>query len=173
MNNSNAKRFDMIACISGDRLFAPSIYSPSDRSDAGVKGINTEMLIDYIHNTLGQETAAIDDPPLLLVVDRARIHNIDKVLEAFRERGGHVTDVLLMPPQAAKRMSPLDNALFHDWKQAIRQRAPLTVKNTAQIMNDEWNNLSIKKLKAHYKHCGLTSSHVPYSDCPDHHAHQH
>ena len=48
-----AKRFDMIACCNGERVFIPTIYSPSERSDAGVKGINTEMLIDYVLSTLG------------------------------------------------------------------------------------------------------------------------
>jgi hypothetical protein len=123
---SYAKRFDMIACINGNRAFAPSIYTPKERSDAGVKGINTEMLVDYILMSLGSETAALDDPPLTLVVDRARIHNEKEVLEAFKQRGGHVLQLLKMPSMAAKRLSPLDNALFHDWKEAIRKHGPLT-----------------------------------------------
>lgn len=58
--SSYAKRFDMIACLNGNQAFAPCIYTPKDRSDAGEKGINTEMLVDYILNTLGQETWALD-----------------------------------------------------------------------------------------------------------------
>jgi hypothetical protein len=99
--SSYAKRFDMIACCNGKQVFAPCIYTPQERSDAGVKGINTEMLVDYILSTLGQETWALDKPPLTLVVDRARIHNEERVMEAFRERGGHVTQLLKMPPLAA------------------------------------------------------------------------
>jgi DDE superfamily endonuclease len=171
--SSYAKRFDMIACCSGEQVFIPSIYSPSERSTADVKGINTEMLIDYVLSTLGQETAALDDPPLLLVLDRARIHNTEQVLEAFSERGGHVTEIVKMPSNAAKRMSPLDNALFHDWKEAIRKRAPLTVQNIAQIMSDEWNNLSTDKIKAHYQHCGITRRCDPYADCPAPSVHAH
>jgi hypothetical protein len=149
---SYSKRFDMIACINGSKSFAPCIYTPKERSDAGVRGINTEMLLDYIYSTLGQETAALDNPPLTLVVDRARIHNEEKVLEAFRERGGHVMSVLKMPTNAAKRMSPLDNALFHDWKEAIRKHGPLTMRNISQVMADEWNNISSDKIAAHYRH---------------------
>jgi hypothetical protein len=171
--SSYAKRFDMIACINGDKTFAPVIYSPKERSDAGVKGINTEMLIDYILSTLGQETWALDNPPLILVVDRSRIHHTDRVLEAFSERGGHVQNVLKMPPNAAKRLSPLDNSLFHDWKEAVRKRCPLTLDNIQQVMADEWNNISKAKIQAHYRHCGLTGHTNPYFDCPAPVVHNH
>jgi hypothetical protein len=161
-----SKRFDMIACINGNKTFAPCIYTPKERAGAGVRGINTEMLLDYIYNTLGQETAALDKPPLTLVVDRARIHSEEKLLDAFRERGGHVMTILKMPTNAAKRMSPLDNALFHDWKEAIRKHGPLTLHSIQQVMSDEWNNITQDKIAAHYKHCGLTGYTDVYYDCP-------
>lgn len=171
--SSYSKRYDMIACINGNKTFAPCIYTPKERSDAGVKGINTEMLIDYIYSTLGQETAAIDDPPLTLVVDKARIHNEGRVLEAFKERGGHVMQVLKMPKQAAKCMSPLDNALFHDWKERVRKHGPITSRNIEQLMADEWNNIGTEQIKAHFHHCGLMFRQDPYKDCPAPSEHKH
>lgn len=171
--SSYAKRFDMIACCNGKQVFAPCIYTPKERSDAGVKGINTEMLVDYILNTLGQETWALDKPPLTLVVDRARIHHEERVMDAFRERGGHVQQLLKMPATAAKRLSPLDNSLFHDWKEAVRKHGPLTLRNMEQVMADEWNRLPTDKIAAHYKHCGLTGRSDVYSDCPQPTRHKH
>lgn len=168
-----SKRFDMIACINYDRVFAPVIWSPKERKLEGASGINTEMLLDYILNTLGQETAALDNPPLILIVDRARIHSEEKVLEAFRERGGHVQELLKMPPQAAKRMSPLDNSLFHDWKQAIRKHGPLTLSNMEQVMADEWNNIAVSNIRAHWKNCGLIRHSDEYADCPEPSEHAH
>jgi hypothetical protein len=50
---SYAKRFDMIACTNGKQTFASTIYSPKERAEAGVKGSNTDMLLDYIYSTLG------------------------------------------------------------------------------------------------------------------------
>jgi hypothetical protein len=170
---SYAKRFDMIACVNGSKVFAPVIYTPKERSDAGVRGINTEMLVDYILSTLGQETWALDKPPLTLVVDRARIHHEERVMEAFRERGGHVTQLLKMPSQSAKRLSPLDNSLFHDWKEAIRKHGPLTLRNMERIMSDEWNIIASAKIAAHYKHCGLTGYTDVYFDCPASAVHKH
>lgn len=131
------------------------------------------MLIDYILNTLGQETAALDIPPLYLIVDRAGIHNEEAIMDAFRERGGHVVYLLKMPAGAAKRLSPLDNALFHDWKEAIRKHGPLTVENIEQVMSDEWNNIVEKKINAHYKHCGLMRHADVYADCPSRASHHH
>ena len=61
-----------------------------------------------------------------------------------------------MPPYAAKRMSPLDNALFHEWKEKIRRRTLLTKENIEGIMADEWNKLNTKHLMAYYQFCGLT-----------------
>jgi hypothetical protein len=168
-----SKRFDMIACINYDRTFAPVIWSPKDRRSEGVKGINTEMLVDYIYNSLGQETAAIDNPPLTLVVDRATIHSEERIMQAFRERGGHVQELAKMPPHAAKRLSPLDNALFHDWKEAIRKRCPLTLSNIEQVMADEWNNIKPELIRAHYKHCALTRRMDEYADCPEPNQHDH
>jgi len=172
-DSSYAKRFDMIACVNIEKTFAPCIYTPNERSSAGVRGINTEMLVDYILNTLGQETAALDIPPLTMVVDKSRIHNIEAMMDAFRERGGHVMNIILMPTKAAKRMSPLDNALFHDWKEAVRKHGPLTLTNMEQAMADEWNNITTKQIYAHYKHCGLTRRQDVYADCPLPRQHKH
>lgn len=170
---SYAQRFDMIACINGKQTFAPTIYSPKERSEAGVKGINTEMLLDYIYSTLGQETAALDNPPLTLVLDKAGIHNEQAIMTAFQERGGHVMELLKMPTQAAKRLSPLDNSLFHDWKEAIRRRCPLILSSIEQVMADEWNNITSDKIQAHYKHCGLVGYSNVYFDCPAPASHKH
>jgi hypothetical protein len=171
--SSYAKRCDMIAAINGNQVFAPCIYTPSERSQAGVKGVNTEMLVDFILNTFGQETAALDIPPLTLVVDRARIHNEEQILQAFRERGGHVMEILKIPAMSAKRLSPLDNALFHVWKERVRQCCPLTMRNIEQVMADEWNRLQEKDIRPQYKHCGLTGFVNPYFDCPAPNEHRH
>lgn len=171
--SSYSKRYDMIACVNRDKTFAPCIYTPSERKQENVRGVNMVMLQDYILNTLGQETAAMDNPPLTLVVDRASIHQEEKILEAFRERGGHVTEIMKMPTNAAKRMSPLDNALFHDWKEAVRKRCPLALGNIEQVMSDEWNNIKPETIAAHFRHCRLTPHSDVYSDCPQPSIHKH
>jgi hypothetical protein len=163
--SSYSKRFDMIACCAGDRVLLPKIFSPDERKERGVKGINGPMLLQFIDDTLAQAVEGLSRYPLTLVMDRAPIHtNIDRIKEAFHNRGSYsITEILLLPPYAAKRLSPLDNSLFHDWKQICRQHAPLTENNIEQVMNDAWAQLNPKPM---YQHCGLTKLKDPYFDCP-------
>jgi hypothetical protein len=52
------------------------------------------------------------------VVDRASNHNAEKILEVFHDWGGQeFKEVIVTPPAAAKRLSPLDNSLFNIWRQ--------------------------------------------------------
>jgi hypothetical protein len=78
-----------------------------------------------------------------------------------------------MPTNGAKRMSPLDNALFHDWKEAVRKRCPLTIGNIEQVMSDEWNNIKSETIAVHFRHCRLTPHSDAYSDCPQPSIHKH
>jgi hypothetical protein len=165
--SSYAARYDMIACCNQSQVFPPIVFTPKERADAGVKGINKKMLVKYIQDTLAQALGAVDKYPLILVLDKASIHKRD-LLQEFHDMGCQdVQDIWLMPTQAAKRMSLLDNSLFHDWKERIRKRAPITKDNIEQLMNDEWNNLPKKSIQAHYRHCLLTRRRDPYADCPD------
>jgi hypothetical protein len=170
--SSYARRYDMIACCVGDRVLLPKIFSPTERADADVRGINRAMLLQFVDDVLAQAVEGLDRYPLTLVLDRASIHkNVDALLQAFRDRGSEsIKDILLMPPNAAKRISPLDNALFHDWKEECRKHCPATAENVKRIMSDAWNKM---KPKQHYVHCGLTKSKDVYFDCPAPDVHQH
>jgi hypothetical protein len=169
-----ALRYDMIACCTGKEVLPPIIYSPTERGDINVKGINTKMLIKYIQDILAQACDALDRYPLYLVLDRSTIHNEENILEAFHDHGCQdLKEIRKMPTQAAKRMSPQDSSLFHEWKDRVRKHAPLTKQNITQVMADEWNNLPIKHLATYDKHCGLTTLKDPYFDCPQPLTHQH
>jgi hypothetical protein len=166
-----AARYDMIAVCAGDRVLLPKIFSPKERAG----GINRSMLLQFIDDVLAQAVEGLDRYPLTLVLDRASIHmDVDAIRQAFRDRSSEsIKDILLMPPNAAKRLSPLDNALFHDWKEACRkesQRCPLTKKSIEGVMSAAWEKM---KPGPHYLHCGLTRSKDPYFDCPAPAKHKH
>jgi hypothetical protein len=167
-----AKRYDMIAVCAGDRVLLPKIFSPKERAGAEVKGINRSMLLQFIDDVLAQAVEGLDRYPLTLVLDRATIHmDLDAIRQAFRDRGSEaISDILLMPPNAAKRLSPLDNSLFHDWKEECRRHCPATAKTIERIMSDAWEKL---KPGPHYLHCGLTRSKDVYFDCPAPAKHKH
>jgi hypothetical protein len=166
-NTSYSKRYDMIACCSGIQVFPCMIYTPDERTRARVKGINTKMLITYIQTLLAQAIGATDEYPIYLVLDRSTIHNEIEMMQAFHDHGCQsLVEIIKMPTQAAKRLSPLDNTLFHEWKERCRQHSKILSNNIEQIMNDEWNKITSNHLYSYYRHCGLTTSTKPYFDCP-------
>jgi len=167
-----SKRFDMIAVCTADRVLLPKIFTPKERADAEVKGINGAMLLQFIDDVLAQAVEGLDRYPLTLVFDRAPIHkNLDAIRQAFRDRSSEsIAEILLLPPNAAKRLSPLDNALFHDWKEECRKHCPVTLKTIQRVMNDAWMKM---KPGPHYLGSGITRTKDPYFDCPAPHEHQH
>jgi hypothetical protein len=173
-NSSYAAKFDMIACYTSIEVLPPIIFSPEDRAALGQSGINHKMLIKYIQDILAQACGALNRYPLYLVLDRASIHNEEKILEAFHDNGcQELVEVWKMPTKAAKRMSPLDNALFHHWKERIRNGVQITKNNIVTRMADEWNNLPSSLIRSQYRHCGLLRWHDLYFDCPQPAVHQH
>jgi hypothetical protein len=81
--SSYAKRFDMIACISGHTTLPPIIYSPSERE----RGVTRAMLLSYIRDLLAQSAGALDVYPLILCVDRAPVHTETDMLQEFHDWG--------------------------------------------------------------------------------------
>jgi hypothetical protein len=165
-----AARFDMIACCSGKSVLPPVIYAPTERQ----KGIDTALLLSHIRDLLAQSAGALDQYPLLLVLDRASIHNEDKIMQEFHDWGcQELTEVIKMPTAAAKRLSPLDNSLFNLWKQRVLAGGPLKKSNIKQRMSDAWNTITSAELLAQYRNCGLMRHQDVYFDCPDPARHRH
>jgi hypothetical protein len=135
-----APRYDMIAACNGERVLPPIIFTPLDRVNENVRGITKRMLEQAVDSVLAQAVGGLDEYPIILVVDKASIHRQD-LLQVFHDRGCQdVQQVLIMPTKSPKRISPLDNALFHVWKERVRKHAPLTTRNVVRVMSDEWNS---------------------------------
>ena len=173
-NTHFARRYDMIAFCSGTRTFPAVVFTPDDRGEEQAKGINSRMLNDSIINFIGPHIGAYDQYPLRLLCDRSSIHNTDKMKESFIE--GHcneIVDIRLIPAKSAKRLSPLDNGIFHEWKERCRRHHPLTKSNIVSVMTSEWDKVTEQQLQACYHHCGLTYDSDPYADCPLPQLHKH
>ena len=168
--SSYAPRYDMIACCSGTTALPPIIYSPEERK----KGVTQEMLLEYARNLLAQAAGALDVYPLLLVLDRATIHNEAKIIQEFHDWGcQELTQVIKMPTAAAKRLCPLDNALFNVWRERVLASGPLSKSNIRTRMSDTWNSLTAKDILQQYRNCGLLRHQDVYFDCPNPSAHRH
>ena len=173
-SSAYAARYDCIAAITSKEVLPCIIYGPEDRKELGVDVITTRMLIDYIDNILAQAVSALDRYPIYIILDRSNIHHKAKMLEAFHDKVCQdVVDILYMPVKSAKRLSPLDNAFFHEWKERVRQRSPLTKENMKSVMTTELYNITSNHLANYYKHCRLTHGQDVYSDCPNPSVHQH
>jgi hypothetical protein len=165
-----AARYDMIACCSGKTVLPPIIYSPKERQ----KGIDTAMLLGHIRDLLAQAAGALDQYPLLLVLDKSTIHNEEKIMQEFHDWGcQELTQVIKMPPASAKRLSPLDNSLFNLWRQRVLDGPPLTKHNIKHRMSDAWNSITEQDIQQQYRNCGLMRHRDVYFDCPDPAAHKH
>lgn len=128
--SSYAARYDMIACCTGERVLPPMIFTPKDRERLGVKGIRKEMVLTYIYQIMGQAVGALDLFPQTLVVDGSTAHNTGEMLQAFHDAGCQdIQTIYTMPTNSAKRLSPLDNDLFHDWKEECRKRGHIKENN--------------------------------------------
>ncbi|CAF3365655.1 unnamed protein product [Rotaria sp. Silwood2] len=174
-SSSYAARYDMIAAVVGDQVLSSIIYSPADRKTKNVKGINSNMLIDFIENILCPSISTLDHCPIYFVLDKSHIHNISKIKEALDNfECTKSVEILIIPTQAAKRINPLDNALFHEWKERVRQHSLLTEETLATTMTNEWFNTRKDNIKHYYDHCGITYGQDVYKDCPfplNHHHH--
>ena len=75
-----APRYDIFACCSGERVFPPINFTPTERKGKDVKGIRKWMLLNYIDSVLAQAVGALDLFPLTLVMDRSSIYNTEEIL---------------------------------------------------------------------------------------------
>jgi hypothetical protein len=102
-----------------------------------------------------------------LVLDESNIHNVSIIEQAFCGVGcTELTEILIIPTQAAKRVNPLDNTLFHEWKERIRQNSLVTEETLVMTMTNEWYNTKEVNIKHHYDHCAITYGQNVYKDCP-------
>jgi hypothetical protein len=169
-SSAKSPRVDMIACVSGEHALLPALYAPDDRE----RGITKAMLLNCIRNGLAQAAGALDIYPLILVCDRATIHNPQEMKETFNDWGcQELVEVIKLPPAAAKRISPLDNALFNVWRHDVLKDGPLETSNIVQRMSDAWNRITSNQIHAQYHHAGLIRGQDPYFDCPNPAVHRH
>jgi hypothetical protein len=165
-----APRYDMIACCTSREVLPPMVYSPKERG----KGVDTDMLLQYIRNLLAQSAGALDRYPLFLLLDKSTIHNESKIIETFHDWGcQELVEIVKIPTAAAKRLSPLDNSLFNVFRQRVLRGPPLTRFNIKQRMSDAWNSLTARDLLPQYRHCGFMRHQDVYFDCPNPSSHRH
>ena len=173
-NSAYSERYDIIVVLAGDCVLPPIIYGAADRRRLGVEGIRTFMLIDYVEDILARAVSGLDRYPMYLLLDRATCHPTEQLLEAFRSQGcEELVEVRRYPPKAAKRISPLDNSFFHEWKDKCRAQFPITKRSIKSVMVKALFDIPPQHIRAYYRKCGYTGARSPYYDCPEPQQHLH
>ena len=78
-SSSYAADCNMIAAIVGSRVLLPIVFTPQCRR-RDVKGIDSDMLIDFIENALYSSISESGSCPMYLLLDKSNIHNLSKLL---------------------------------------------------------------------------------------------
>ena len=76
----------------------------------------------------------------------------------------NVKEVWILPTNSAKRISPLDNTLWHSLKERVRARKPRTEAGTARIVKQEFMSISEIQIQNYYRNCKLTRGSDPTED---------
>lgn len=156
---SYAPRLDIIGSITSEVALPMTIFTPQQRKSLGTKGVTAAMFNSYIQENLGPALNGMDIDDMILVLDNARIHNVNSVERALDNAGvDNVKEILLLPKQSAKKVSPLDNALWNAFKQRVQEglknkRATLNqVQSKARAV---WESLEPELLESEYRQCRL------------------
>lgn len=169
-----APRYDIICCVNGNTCLPLRVYSPEERRKLGVDGIRKEMFNDFVVNELAQAVGSIDLYPLYLIMDKCKVHNRAELLEAFHTNGAqNVKDIWYLPTQSAKRMSVLDNALIHEFKERVRAQYPIHKHTLISSITKAWHSIPYQHIKSYYHRCGLVRDDPLFYDCPDPYLHHH
>ena len=133
------------------------IMTPDDRKRLGIKGWRKRMVLDWMRVCLAPSINALGVDGMVVVADKAlRIRPAD-IVDAVRAGGcSRVRTAWLIPTAAAKLVSPLDNTLWHEYKERVRKRLPTNIKQLRRALLDEWQAIDPEHIRNYYRHCALT-----------------
>ena len=152
-----AKRFDFIGAINGSQPIACGTLTPEHRVTLRVKGFRKKVVNQWITDTLAPSIIQLDIKNLYLICDKSSSHNPIDMMQALR--GGKcycVKKILQMPTGSAKYLSPLDNPLWHSFRETIRSKHPLTSIDIPALLSQTFYSLSTQQIKNAYRKCGYT-----------------
>ena len=71
-----------------------------------------------------------------------------------------------MPTASAKYLSPLDNPLWHSFKEIIRSKHPLILIDIPALLSQTFYSLSAQQIQNAYRKCGYKYAIDDYYDRP-------
>ncbi|CAF3402309.1 unnamed protein product [Rotaria sp. Silwood2] len=162
-----SKRYDFIGAINGSQPIACMTLCPEDRERRRFKGVRQVVINQWITDTLAPAIERLNIDNIYLICDQSRAHNKMDMIQALRAgKCNSVKQILHMPTASAKYLSPLDNPLWHSFRESIRNQHPLAAADIPLLLSEAFHSLSKKEIKNAYRKCGLIYGTDEYYDRP-------
>ncbi|UJR18616.1 hypothetical protein I4U23_005524 [Adineta vaga] len=162
-----AKRYDFIGAVNGSKPIACMTLTPEDRNYRKIKGVRQEIISEWITDTLAPAINQLQIDNIYLICDRSTSHNGVNMMEALRAgRCTSVKEIIHMPTASAKYLSPLDNPLWHSFRESIRNQHPLSPTDIPLLLSKTFYSLSKQEIKNAYRKCSLIYGNNEYYDRP-------
>ncbi|CAF4054813.1 unnamed protein product [Rotaria sordida] len=160
-----AERYDFIGAINGSQAIACMTLTPVDRRNKDIKGVRKEVVNEWIMKSLVPAINRLHIDSMHLICDRSRTHNKANMMKALKNgKCKSVIDIHYMPTASAKYISPLDNPLWHSFREVIRKQHPLTTSSLPSILSQTFYSLSRKEISGAYRKCAITYGAGVYYD---------
>jgi hypothetical protein len=161
VNETFGLRLDVIDSCAVDALGPYRIITPSDRVALGVKGITKDMFLDFFETMMVPFASFRFEPKNVFVVDKARIHDLNRMYDVAAELMPDTTvEVWTMPTNSAKFLSPLDNGFHAELQQGFAELIEKTDRSenaAVECVHSFMRSNGGANLHSYYRHCGLTS----------------
>ena len=150
-------RVDVMGACVGDRVLDLDVLTPQARQRAGVKGYTKSRVLSWFRRTLALNIQALHLDGMVVVVDKALKMKPEEAKEAL-VAGGCNDDlqVWVMDTGIAKHCSPLDNSIWHEWKDKVRASSPVSENSLLRIIQRQWHSIPSDHVTGYYRKCALT-----------------
>jgi hypothetical protein len=146
-----------MGAISGTQRVAFQTMTSIQRKMKGVKGWTKPMILNFIRVKVAKKIKEEKLQGARVVVDKALCVSPQQIREELKKGGVEEAKLpVVLPTSSAKHVSPLDNTLWHQLKERVRNRKPTTERGMVRVLLEEWNNITPEQLHRYYHHSGLT-----------------
>jgi hypothetical protein len=150
-------RVDVMGACVGDHVLDLDVLTPDQRKKAGVKGYTKARVLKWFRETLALNIQALHREGIVVVVDKALSMKPDEAKGALVAGGcSEDVQVWVMETNIAKHCSPLDNAIWHEWKDMVRNEQPINESSLLRIIQRQWHSLDSQHVTNYYRKCALT-----------------
>ena len=124
------------------------------RKENPKKLFNKEKLQESIQNICGRVKFFLGYSKSgdILIMDNLSVHKNKKCLDKLQKAG---IQVMFLPTYSAVELSPLDNSLFHQLKQNLKNKESKFFEEKIKQVQDAFTKISEESVCNYWSHCGL------------------